>query len=232
MNKDVMPNIMLSSGKVTVMIFMAVIVVYIVFYIVTTLRTENASSGKEHFVAVPNLNEMPPPKDDCEMYNLRNEVINIFDIFLKRKATTEEIEKYSALGNLNDILLGITKDFVISSSEIESKRPSLEEMRKDACKVVSTPKDDPNAGKTVLSEDVVDEEVISFTSVERTSSSKDKDKIDKVSKIDLSVEAKTEKFAESSTKQNDEPRVCIPLKSYEELKSKLLELQKQVQIIT
>ena len=196
---------MLSSGKVTMLLFMAVIVAYIVFYLVVTLREGSpigsvfGESKKEHFTSDVGAGAA---KEGCETYNLRQEVINIFDVYMGRKATPEEIDKYSAIKNIQDILTNITSDFQLSSTTVQERKGKLDELRKDACEPVQvvastpeTPAPAPAAVAAVTSEEPY-EDVKGVASSDQT-----------------------------------DQKVCIPLKTYEELKSKLLELQKQVVVV-
>jgi hypothetical protein len=70
-------------------------------------------------------------KFDCKTYNLRQEVINIFELFIDRKPTVEEIQKYSILGNEQDIFISIMKDFQLAAST--KRKDELDAMRVDAC---------------------------------------------------------------------------------------------------
>ena len=70
---------------------------------------------------------------DCKLYNLRQEVLNIFELYLNRKPSIEEIQKYSAKGNEQDILVAIIQDFNIPSSDSDKKKSTLDTLRKDHC---------------------------------------------------------------------------------------------------
>jgi hypothetical protein len=119
---------------------MFVIVAYIIVYIVRTLSDNDGrplQESTEHFtVEADKING-----ETCEQYQLRQEVINIFELYMGRKATPEEIEKYSKMSNIQDILVAITTDFQLSSTEVQEKKPQLETMRKpcqesDTAKIV------------------------------------------------------------------------------------------------
>jgi hypothetical protein len=105
---------------------------------------------------------------ECKTYNLRQEVINIFELFLDRKPTVEEIETYSKIGNEQDIFISIMKDFKLIASS--TKKDELDSMRVDACASepqpsapVSAPVSSipPNQLQTKLTEGFVDQVSIS-----------------------------------------------------------------------
>ena len=224
---------MLTSGKVTLLVFMAVIIAYIAFYIVATLREGSWSgvlgeSRREHFTEEESVSGAGgKTTSECNLYNMRQEVINIFDVYMGRKATPDEIDKYSALGNIQDILVNITSDFQLSSTTVQERKGKLEDMRKDACgepKMTNDVVSPASPQSSVVSKDMpVDVKDVSVTSHSPP--------------VNKAV-APAETYVDSSNGGVDdkttvygEQRVCIPLKTYEELKNKLLELQKQVIVV-
>jgi hypothetical protein len=70
----------------------------------------NKTNDVEHFVE---------ERDD---YKYRMEVMKVFDIYLGRNATPEEINKYAVQTNEHDILLSILKDFNINASAIDQSK--------------------------------------------------------------------------------------------------------------
>lgn len=97
---------------------------------------------------------------DCKTYNLRQEVINIFELFLDRKPTVEEIETYSKLGNEQDIFITIMKDFKLIAST--KKKDELDAMRVDACATeTSSDSIPPENTKPKLTEGFADQVSIS-----------------------------------------------------------------------
>lgn len=53
-------------------------------------------------------------------YNSRLTVMNVFDAYLKRNPTTDEINKYSKLKNEQDILTAVIKDFPNAQRPIDN----------------------------------------------------------------------------------------------------------------
>lgn len=123
----------LSAGKVTLAVFLVVIVCYTIFFITQYIKKNQKQA--EHFTELSDAKPMSKAAKDCHLYNIRQEVMNIFELYLKRKPSAEEIAKYEKLDNEQDILVAIVKDFNISSSEVEDKKGTLDGMRKDECVV-------------------------------------------------------------------------------------------------
>ena len=102
---------MLNKAKVYVMIFTGVLIVYMIFIIYRYNISKTQS--EEHFTA----------QDDG--YQARMYVMKVFDLVLNRKPTTEEITKFSAYKNEQDILLNVLKTYSIKStntlSEVDSE---------------------------------------------------------------------------------------------------------------
>jgi hypothetical protein len=113
---------------VYLLLFITILVLYAVFYSVYTIRKTS-----ETFQEQDEADKEKPTADvpECVLYNNRQEVINIIELYLGRKATPEEIDKYSKVGNMQDILTKVLEDFGLSSSD--DKKSQLSGLRKDAC---------------------------------------------------------------------------------------------------
>lgn len=97
-----------SPMKVYVMLFMLVVMCYVVFIIIQT--TQKRNKDLEHFV------------EESPNYKYRLEVMKVFDLYMNRNPTPDEIEKYARIGNEQDILLAILKDFNISASDVNKEK--------------------------------------------------------------------------------------------------------------
>lgn len=94
--------------KMYLILFVILFVGYIAFIVIKSLKMSN-SIEVEHFV------------EESPNYKYRLEVMKVFDLYLNRNPTPEEINKYAAIGNEQDILLEILKDFDIKSGKIEEE---------------------------------------------------------------------------------------------------------------
>jgi hypothetical protein len=208
-----------SPVKLYMLLFLFALVLWVVYYVSFTMTKKS-----EHFADLiesePEVHKESITQEldsshvtgedalnsECNLYNLRQEVINIFELYMSRKPSIDEIQKYSVKGNEQDILLAIIKDFNIPASESEKNKPKLNDMRKDACKEIPT--------KPVKVEKAETKSPVVSTNT---------NKITEESKID---EPYTNNEASKSAKT-----VCIPYEKYQELKQKLLELQSDIQIM-
>ena len=100
----------MTPTKMYALLFALVIVAYGAFMIMKSLN--KSITEVEHFV------EEAPDAD----YKYRLEVMKVFDLYLNRNPTAEEIGKYAILRNEQDILLAILKDFNISASDIDASK--------------------------------------------------------------------------------------------------------------
>jgi hypothetical protein len=139
-----------SPGKLYLVLFFFVLIAYGAYYTTVLVKKHNEHFAdlleEEELVKDSELKEKNglelPEKDKnikevstCKNYNMRQEVLNIFDLYLGRKPSVEEIEKYSKVGNEQDILISVIKEFNIASSESESKKGKLDSMRIDSCQM-------------------------------------------------------------------------------------------------
>jgi hypothetical protein len=84
----------------TLVIILAYVLVY--FFVIR-------KNSKEHFTTEQND------------YESRLQVMKVFDMIVKRKPTTEEVEKYSKINNEQDLLVQILQDYTNSTSESAPK---------------------------------------------------------------------------------------------------------------
>ena len=119
-----------TSSTVYILLFFFVITLWVIYYVTNTIKGKG-----EHFIDLTVEDETPKSDApaECKLYNMRQEVINIFELYLSRKPSVEEIQKYSSKGNEQDILVAIISDFNVSTSESDKKRTALETMRVDHC---------------------------------------------------------------------------------------------------
>ena len=96
----------MTKTNVILIIFLLVAVMYLVYIIVYAYKK---SKTEEHFVT----EEVTPEAEDQsgKGYESRMYVMKVFDLVMNRKPTTEEIAKYSILGNEQDILVAVLKEF-------------------------------------------------------------------------------------------------------------------------
>jgi hypothetical protein len=96
--------------KVYVMLFMIIFIAYGTFIIVKVFNRKNVDY--EHFKV----------SEEDSTYQYRMEVIKIFDMYLHRNPTPEEIDKYSELKNEQEILLAVLRDFnVDTTSDVDPR---------------------------------------------------------------------------------------------------------------
>lgn len=93
--------------KVYVILFLCVFIVYGILIITRALN--------KHSVEVEHFEENPD-------YQYRMEVIKIFDLYMNRNPTPDEISKYAQLHNEQEILLAFLRDFNINASDIDSSK--------------------------------------------------------------------------------------------------------------
>ena len=91
------------------MLFIVIIIGYSIFLIIRSLN-RTSPVGAEHFIQ-----ENPD-------YQYRMEVMKVFDLYLNRNPTNDEIEKYSKLKNEQEILLAFLRDFNISASDLNKEK--------------------------------------------------------------------------------------------------------------
>lgn len=96
----------LTRGKFYIMLFGIIAICYVIF--ATVKMFSNKNGNFEHF-------------EDAS-YTYRMEVMKVFDLYLKRNPTSEEIDKYSALKNEHDILTKILTDFNISAVDVDKAK--------------------------------------------------------------------------------------------------------------
>ena len=97
-----------SPEKIYLVLFVLVIIGYTVFIIMRTMK--KSTVDVEHFV------ESNPD------YQYRMEVIKVFDLYMNRNPTPDEIQKYAQLKNEQEILLAFLKDFNIQASDINKDK--------------------------------------------------------------------------------------------------------------
>lgn len=99
-----------SPTKVYIILFVLVILGYGVFVISKSLKKN--SQNLEHFA------------EENPDYKYRLEVMKVFDLYMNRNPTPEEITKYASIKNEQDLLLTILKDFNITASDINKEKLS------------------------------------------------------------------------------------------------------------
>ncbi len=154
-------------------------------------------------------------------YKYRLEVMRIFDTHLQRNPTPDEIEKYIKLGNEQDILMEITKDYKLNTRPGRDLTDPIEHLTQ----VKDDEKDDVLPSTTTPR---AHEDVSSYSSVEHHNAS---------------VRVPTQAVSSSSSVQGKkraetteafdakEETICISKASYDKLKSMLFSLQAEVMVM-
>lgn len=88
---------MLTKTNVILFIFLLVAIAYLVYLLKISFVSKNT---EEHFVV-----------EEDSTYESRMYVMKVFDLVMNRKPTAEEVSKYSALKNEQDILVAVMNDF-------------------------------------------------------------------------------------------------------------------------
>lgn len=176
-----MTSINATPGKVYVIMFILLVIGYSIFLITKTLSRNTVEV--EHFV------------EDKQDYQHRMEVIKIFDLYMSRKPTPDEIDKYSKLGNEQEILLSFLKDFNISASDLNK-----EKLAEYAAKEVQALRDSSVQQETPQ----VDRFIVTG---------------DEATKHD----DKQEPLEDDVTEAFEQDIVTVPVKAYMEMKNKLEE---------
>lgn len=91
-------NYNMSKTKMYTFLLIGAVVAAIIVGISITMKKPDTT--QEHFT-----------EDGHDSYVSRMTTINVFDAYLKRNPTTEEIDKYSKFANEQDILTELMKDF-------------------------------------------------------------------------------------------------------------------------
>lgn len=91
-------NFNMTKTKVYAMLIFAVIIACLIMGLTKMMKTKETMS--EHFT-----------ENGLADYNARMTTINVFDAYLKRNPSIDEINKYSAFKNEQDILAAVIKDF-------------------------------------------------------------------------------------------------------------------------
>lgn len=178
----------MSRGKFYMLLFGSVTIAYIVFVLVKMLSQKTTKF--EHF-------------EDAS-YKYRLEVMKVFDLYLNRNPTTEEIDKYSAMKNEQDILTNILTDFNISTVDVDKTKLSKKE--------------------------VVQEESIPIKELKKNAVDTFEDTAANESKIVEDVEKEIEASRKGSEAFKETTKmVCIPKESYDEIKTLLFTLQSKIE---
>lgn len=197
----------LSRGKVYIIVFLVLGILYITFWSLRISKDVPRHTA-EHFE---------------DSYQYRMEVMKVFDMYMNRNPTTDELDKYASLKNEQDILTSILKDFNISVTDVDMSKLHKGDKKEGK---------EPNADKS----NIVEAETISNASnasnVSNVSNASNAPAILDSPSINLShgtggptaPPEDHEEFAEKKEKM-----VCIPKKSYEELKSILATLYAQLE---
>lgn len=209
-----------SPTKVYVFLFLLVVIGYGALIISRSLKRTN--KDMEHFV------EQNPD------YKFRLEVMKVFDLYMNRNPTPDEINKYAGIQNEQDILLTILKDFNITASDVNK-----EKLAKWAVAVEEEFSEQPTQSKPLIdapllprlandTSDITPQQIpvpnpVSTPGDNNTTSTAvpmpDID-IDKI----VAESRKQAGYVDTWSEKNSEEKVVIPAKLYEELQSKVTEL--------
>lgn len=130
-----------TKCKLYAMLFFILIFAYIVYIVSVSLRSsgdgeKGGVNVEEHFTSEQPSNLSAPD------YSVRMTVMDVFDAYMHRNPTPEEIQKYSAFKNEQDILQEVMKDF-----------PNPDAASTKVKKALATREDEP---ALTLTEDVPD----------------------------------------------------------------------------
>jgi len=135
-----------SPIKVYILLFALLIICYGAFVIHRSLNKQ--SIDVEHFV------------EEHPDYRFRMETIKIFDLYLNRNPTPDEINKYASLRNEQEILLAFFKDFDVNATDLDK-----EKLKHYASKEVNELRENAHNNIDVFVEDEYNSE---FDSVDRS----------------------------------------------------------------
>ena len=103
--------------------FIVVLVLYFCIVIYKHAHTKHVhAEHAEHFIDDPNQTQ--------DVYKARLDVMNVFDLNMKRKPTPAEINKYSTFNNEQDILAAVLSDKHSSSIDNATDNTEAEESPK------------------------------------------------------------------------------------------------------
>lgn len=97
-------------GKLVIysLFFIVILVLYVCIIIFKHKNTKPThAEHAEHFIDDPSQSQSQSSTDD---YKARLDVMNVFDLNMKRKPTPAEITKYSTFNNEQDILAAVLSD--------------------------------------------------------------------------------------------------------------------------
>lgn len=175
-----MPSINASPEKAYIILFILLIIGYSIFLIIRTLRKTNPVEV-EHFV------------EEHPDYQYRMEVMKVFDLYMSRNPTPEEIDKYAVLRNEQEILLAFLRDFNINANDVNKDK-----LAKYAEKEVDAIRDSAHKA----AESWVDEETPTVPVVDANVEKFDQDKIVVPVKVYMELKKKIEDFESEVAKYN------------------------------
>lgn len=197
-----------SPMKVYVMLFMLVMMCYVVFIIMQTMRKSN--KDLEHFA------------EESPTYKFRLEVMKVFDLYMNRNPSPQEIEKYAKIGNEQDILLAILKDFNITASDLNkdklSKYAVREEYKNDHASKSAGDADDADSesGEAPMGDASGVEKLLAETYKEMN--------IDNMGGASKGVSQSVDPPLPSVAGKAEGPVVVLNRKHYDDLKNRVVEL--------
>jgi hypothetical protein len=107
-------NINLATENIILLVLFVIATVYLLW----ELYERYIRTKKEHFTADQPATSTDTVQNPAE-YQARMTVMKVFDTVLKRKPTTDEIDKYSKISNEQDILIAILADYNVKSTGLD-----------------------------------------------------------------------------------------------------------------
>ena len=108
---------MLNKAKVYLLIFSMILLAYVAFILYKFYNSKHARQ-EEHFT-------VEEESAQAQAYQARMHVMKVFDFVLNRKPTSEEITRFSAFKNEQDILINVLKVYAVGKSAETTEEESM-----------------------------------------------------------------------------------------------------------
>lgn len=107
----------MSNENIFLILLLAIAIGYLIWIIFKMMKSTYCGKVKEHFTETEE--EVTEENLNKEEYSSKLDVMKVFETVLHRKATLEELEKYSKFSNEQDILVEVLKDFKVPTETEE-----------------------------------------------------------------------------------------------------------------
>lgn len=122
----------MSTENIILIVLLLVGLGYLMWVAFNMMKKSYCGKVKEHFTETKEEVVTIEEDTDSEEYKSRLNVMKVFDTILRRKPTSEELEKYSKISNEQDILVEVLKyhpvpeTVTLTETETEEKFVSAE----------------------------------------------------------------------------------------------------------